>query len=126
MNEIACEKLLELVCDRLDGAPLEIDPATIEAHLHACPACRAEAAKLMKDDALLKALKAADSTALEKSHVGDQQVDAQLIQRIIEKLQALPHHSADLGSGRPLSDQDLEWLSAAGTSMPPADPWKKK
>ena len=125
MNDIACEAFLALVCDRLDGAPLAVDPATIEAHLCACRECRDEAAKLMRDDALLKELRAAGSTALEKPHVGHQPLNDPLIQRIVEKLQTLPGYSANPDGGRHLSDQELEWLSAAGTTMPAGWPVTK-
>jgi hypothetical protein len=126
MNERACETFLALVSDRLDGAPLAMDPETIEAHLLACPGCRAEAAKLMKDDALLKELRAAESTALEKSQEGHSLVDDQLIRLIVEKLQGLPRYSSNGGRSHDLSDAELDWLSAAGTTMATTDPTQKK
>lgn len=126
MNDISCETFLALVCDQLDGAPLAADPATMEAHLLACRGCREEAAKLMKDDALLKALRDAESAASAQAHAASQSLDDPVIQRIVERLQGLPTYSSNPNGSRDLSDQELEWLSAAGTAIPPDWPVTKK
>ena len=98
----------------------------MEAHLLACRECREDAAKLMKDDALLKALRDTESAALEKAQATSQSRDDPLIQRIVERLQGLPTYSSNPDGSRDLTDQELEWLSAAGTVIPPDWPVTKK
>lgn len=40
-GDLTCRELVELVTDRLEGAPAPAERARFDAHLAACPGCRA-------------------------------------------------------------------------------------
>ena len=46
MRPVSCDKYLELLSARLDGALTELEERELEAHLESCPACRAAGAQL--------------------------------------------------------------------------------
>lgn len=116
INPEECEQILAWVCDTLDGAP-SVPRERIEAHLAGCARCCAEAARLASDDALLHKLAQAQDT---------RPATGQFLQRLMLRLQALPILLPGSVNDRHLSDEDLNWLAAAGTPlpswmMPPAD-----
>jgi predicted anti-sigma-YlaC factor YlaD len=104
-----CEQVLGWFCDALDGAPA-VPRARIEAHLAGCSRCRAEAARLAADDALLRGLAASAPP-----------VPRPLLHRIALRLQALPLLPGR-GNFHALSDEELDGLAAAGTALPPQRP----
>jgi anti-sigma factor RsiW len=109
MNRDDCNTVLGWVCDGLDGAA-GVPQDRVEAHLAGCERCRAEAARLAADDTLLREWGRAAPP------------DAGLLHRLRQQLRGLPPLLPGRVNDRHLSDEDLQWLSAAGTGLPPWTP----
>lgn len=102
----ACEQVLAWVCDALDGAP-GVPHERVAAHLAGCERCRAQAALLHDDDAVLGEL----------GRVGAP-LPGSWLQRLQLRLRALPVLTPGGVNDRHLSDAELDWLAAAGTGVP--------
>lgn len=103
-----CEQALAWVCDTLDGGP-SVPRERMEAHLAACTRCRAEAAQLAGDDALLHEMGQAQDML---------PAQGRFLQRLTPRLQALPVLLPGSVNDRDLTDGELNWLAAAGTPLP--------
>lgn len=109
MNPMECEKTLDWFRDALDRAPFAASQSDIASHLATCDECRAEAAGLLADNALLQELgQAGESLA----------PDGPLVHALRQRLRTLPTLLPGTVNDRHLSDEDLEWLAAAGTPLP--------
>lgn len=114
MNVSDCPTLVALLSDALDGAPGAAAVAAVLSahaqHLAECNDCRARASGFVADDAALREMAVDRQLALPAP---------QLFQRIRDRIRSLPALLPGRVNDRELTDQEMNWLAAAGTGPAP-------
>ncbi len=66
-DDLACQELVEIITDYLEGALTPEEAARLEAHLRACPACDSVLAQFRETIRLAGRLREEQVTALDES-----------------------------------------------------------